>query len=91
MRERAPEHQPDPLPAADGIPHETSLSERGSFCSASCACGWRGPARRARERARADALDHQQSHPGEYRSGRPDHAARPDTAAPPPDTPTGAL
>ncbi|WP_326689456.1 MULTISPECIES: hypothetical protein [unclassified Streptomyces] len=55
MRERAPEHQPD----AACAPHRTSVQERGSFCWASCGCGWRGPARRARDRARADARDHE--------------------------------
>ncbi|MEU2085263.1 hypothetical protein ABZ569_25795 [Streptomyces albus] len=65
MRERAPEH-PDPPTA-----HHISLTERGSFCSASCSCGWRGPARRARDRARTDADTH-------LRDGTPQPATAPD-------------
>lgn len=38
--------------------HTTSISERGSFCTARCTCGWYGPARRARSLARADAETH---------------------------------
>ncbi|NUS10466.1 MAG: hypothetical protein HOY69_03490 [Streptomyces sp.] len=38
--------------------HETSVTERGSFASARCSCGWRGPARRSRDRARRDAREH---------------------------------
>ncbi|MFC9119590.1 hypothetical protein ACFTXO_07335 [Streptomyces sp. NPDC057067] len=38
--------------------HRTTTVERGSFCLARCACGWSGPARRARDRARADAREH---------------------------------
>ncbi|MFI1796993.1 hypothetical protein ACH427_06470 [Streptomyces sp. NPDC020379] len=38
--------------------HSTSTSETGSFCSARCTCGWRGPARRARSLAREDAASH---------------------------------
>ncbi|WP_405779192.1 hypothetical protein [Streptomyces sp. NBC_00859] len=38
--------------------HATTTSERGSFCTAGCVCGWKGPARRSRERARADAAEH---------------------------------
>ncbi|MFI7246270.1 hypothetical protein [Streptomyces qinglanensis] len=80
MRELAPEHQPDPAhPSAAAAPHGTSLTERGSFCSASCACGWRGPARRARDRAREDSHAHLR-----------DHGAA-DAAAPPPDGAAGAL
>ncbi|MEH6379154.1 hypothetical protein V7793_33160 [Streptomyces sp. KLMMK] len=39
--------------------HSTSTSEQGSFCSARCTCGWRGPARRARSLARDDAAGHE--------------------------------
>ncbi|MFC5145725.1 hypothetical protein [Streptomyces aureoversilis] len=39
--------------------HLTSTSEQGSFCSARCTCGWRGPARRARSLARDDAAGHE--------------------------------
>ncbi|WP_168712412.1 hypothetical protein [Streptomyces sp. A1277] len=38
--------------------HEPTTVERGSFCTARCACGWSGPARRSRDRARADAEEH---------------------------------
>nr|WP_102918113.1 hypothetical protein [Streptomyces eurocidicus] len=38
--------------------HSTSTAETGSFCSARCTCGWRGPARRARSLARDDAAAH---------------------------------
>ncbi|MFJ7078006.1 hypothetical protein [Streptomyces sp. NPDC098781] len=38
--------------------HRTSMVEKGPFCSAHCTCGWRGPARRARSLARADAEGH---------------------------------
>ncbi|MYV53799.1 hypothetical protein [Streptomyces sp. SID3212] len=39
-------------------PHTTSTVERGSFCLARCTCGWSGPARRSRDRARTDAASH---------------------------------
>ncbi|WP_327132650.1 hypothetical protein OG311_18080 [Streptomyces sp. NBC_01343] len=38
--------------------HTTTTAERGSFCTASCSCGWRGPARRSRDLARRDADRH---------------------------------
>ncbi|MFI0900870.1 hypothetical protein [Streptomyces sp. NPDC020983] len=38
--------------------HRTSVTERGSFATARCSCGWRGPARRSRDRARRDAQEH---------------------------------
>ncbi|MGR8009791.1 hypothetical protein [Streptomyces hypolithicus] len=38
--------------------HRTGTTERGSFCYAHCSCGWRGPARRSRDRARTDAELH---------------------------------
>ncbi|MFE1765049.1 hypothetical protein ACFW81_12635 [Streptomyces angustmyceticus] len=44
--------------APDRAPHTTSTAESGSFCTARCACGWRGPARRARSQARTDAERH---------------------------------
>ncbi|GAA2510692.1 hypothetical protein ACFW9F_09950 [Streptomyces sp. NPDC059506] len=40
------------------VTHRTSTVERGSFCFATCDCGWRGPARRARDKARKDAEEH---------------------------------
>ncbi|KUF19871.1 hypothetical protein AT728_06005 [Streptomyces silvensis] len=38
--------------------HRTSTVENGPFCAARCTCGWRGPARRARSKARDDAAGH---------------------------------
>ncbi|MER6101878.1 hypothetical protein ABT115_05905 [Streptomyces sp. NPDC001832] len=38
--------------------HEAMTVERGSFCTARCSCGWSGPARRSRDRARTDAEEH---------------------------------
>ncbi|WP_175408928.1 hypothetical protein [Streptomyces sp. TRM64462] len=39
-------------------PHRTTTTERGAFALARCSCGWAGPARRSRERARTDAAEH---------------------------------
>ncbi|MET7616878.1 hypothetical protein [Streptomyces sp. NPDC005408] len=50
-------HQQDAIEDASA-PHHTSTSERGSFALARCTCGWMGPARRSRERARTDAALH---------------------------------
>ncbi|MEU1351809.1 hypothetical protein ACFYPA_34170 [Streptomyces sp. NPDC005775] len=41
--------------------HEATTVERGSFCTARCSCGWSGPARRSRDRARTDAQEHRTS------------------------------
>ena len=38
--------------------HRATTVEQGPFCLARCTCGWRGPARRARSLARADAVGH---------------------------------
>ncbi|MGP4046293.1 hypothetical protein [Streptomyces sp. 2A115] len=38
--------------------HRTTTIEQGRFCLARCTCGWKGPARRARSLARADAEGH---------------------------------
>ncbi|MFC7219543.1 hypothetical protein ACFQLX_15380 [Streptomyces polyrhachis] len=38
--------------------HELSVREEGAFALAACSCGWIGPARRARSRAREDACAH---------------------------------
>ncbi|MET8678435.1 hypothetical protein ABZW18_12840 [Streptomyces sp. NPDC004647] len=38
--------------------HHTRTDDRGSFSLARCSCGWAGPARRARGRAREDADTH---------------------------------
>jgi hypothetical protein len=34
------------------------ITEKGNFAHASCDCGWRGPARRSRKKAREDAAHH---------------------------------
>lgn len=34
------------------------LVEKGNFAHARCDCGWQGPARRSRKRAREDAAVH---------------------------------
>ncbi|WP_119293913.1 hypothetical protein [Streptomyces sp. YIM 130001] len=57
-----PDANPGPIPASASAPapgeHRTTTVEQGRFCSARCSCGWRGPARRARSKARSDATDH---------------------------------
>ncbi|MEU2112093.1 hypothetical protein ACIOWI_32890 [Streptomyces sp. NPDC087659] len=45
--------------------HHTTTVERGSFALARCSCGWTGPARRSRERARIDARAHEPTEPAE--------------------------
>ncbi|MFI1955936.1 hypothetical protein ACH437_29555 [Streptomyces xinghaiensis] len=55
MRRQAPEDR-----SARDEDHLTETTERGAFILARCSCGWAGPARRARAKARADAA----SHPG---------------------------
>ncbi|MEU9605160.1 hypothetical protein [Streptomyces sp. NPDC048057] len=55
-----PPHAPTedgPAPTSTS-PHRTTTTERGSFALARCDCGWSGPARRSRERARTDATAH---------------------------------
>jgi hypothetical protein len=47
----------DPSDSADD-PELVSLAENHGFASARCACGWVGPGRRSRRRARADAEEH---------------------------------
>ncbi|MFG2354189.1 hypothetical protein [Streptomyces sp. NPDC048521] len=51
-------YQDGPEPARSGQEHLTTTTEQGRFCVARCSCGWRGPARRARSQARADAEGH---------------------------------
>ncbi|MEU1278752.1 hypothetical protein [Streptomyces sp. NPDC005805] len=53
-----PEQDPPAAPPTDGATHLTSTVERGSFAVARCSCGWSGPARRSRDRARTDARTH---------------------------------
>ncbi|MEV6317621.1 hypothetical protein [Streptomyces sp. NPDC051776] len=52
-----PPTSPEEQPVHDEQ-HRTSTVEQGSFCMARCSCGWAGPARRARDKARADAVGH---------------------------------
>ncbi|MFJ7194769.1 MULTISPECIES: hypothetical protein [unclassified Streptomyces] len=69
MHERHTDELPPTAPAPAAAPtghsghsghsgHEATTVERGSFCTARCACGWSGPARRSRDRARTDAAEH---------------------------------
>ncbi|MFE9364977.1 hypothetical protein ACFYNN_19730 [Streptomyces sp. NPDC006978] len=65
MHEDPPAHAPAPSLAPGSAPttalappHSVTTVERGSFCIARCSCGWSGPARRARDRARTDAAEH---------------------------------
>ncbi|WP_146259008.1 hypothetical protein [Streptomyces tateyamensis] len=46
---------PEPEGAAG---HQVAVTERGSFASAACTCGWAAPARRSRDKARRDAAEH---------------------------------
>ncbi|MER7959724.1 hypothetical protein [Streptomyces sp. NPDC096030] len=39
-------------------PHQATTTDRGSFAVAHCSCGWKGPARRSRDKARTDAAVH---------------------------------
>ncbi|MFI9153094.1 hypothetical protein [Streptomyces sp. NPDC053367] len=48
-------------PTQEPVEHRTTTVEQGPFCVARCSCGWRGPARRARSLARADAAGHEES------------------------------
>ncbi|MFE6101248.1 hypothetical protein ACFVQ4_14895 [Streptomyces laurentii] len=40
------------------VTHRAETTERGAFALARCVCGWTGPARRSRDRARTDAAEH---------------------------------
>ncbi|MET9431350.1 MULTISPECIES: hypothetical protein [unclassified Streptomyces] len=58
------------MPVHDSPPavtsgHEATTVERGSFCVARCSCGWSGPARRSRDRARTDAAAHTTAPPAD--------------------------
>ncbi|MFD9542714.1 hypothetical protein [Streptomyces sp. NPDC060022] len=57
------EDPPDSAVHAPAPAHTTTTVERGSFCLARCTCGWSGPARRSRDRARTDA-EHHSAAPG---------------------------
>ncbi|MEV1048049.1 hypothetical protein [Streptomyces sp. NPDC049916] len=61
MHEEPPAPARTPLPELPPPPptgHSATTIERGSFCLARCTCGWSGPARRSRDRARTDAAEH---------------------------------
>lgn len=72
VHDQAPPHAPRPTaPLTDTYPtdthttdtrppvtHRAETTERGAFALARCACGWTGPARRSRDRARTDAAEH---------------------------------
>ncbi|AXK35424.1 hypothetical protein DVA86_25005 [Streptomyces armeniacus] len=49
---------PEATAAQDEAAHDTTTVEHGAFSHARCGCGWRGPARRSRDRARSDATAH---------------------------------
>ncbi|MER7112813.1 hypothetical protein [Streptomyces sp. NPDC000229] len=51
-------HQQTPAVPHVGSIHNATTTERGSFTLARCTCGWSGPARRSRDRARVDAAAH---------------------------------
>ncbi|MYV63601.1 hypothetical protein GTW37_34970, partial [Streptomyces sp. SID4931] len=61
-RNRCPHRCPHPCrtapPPDQPAGHSATTIERGSFCLARCSCGWSGPARRSRDRARTDAAEH---------------------------------
>ncbi|MGW1429367.1 hypothetical protein ACWD6K_12205 [Streptomyces sp. NPDC002431] len=58
MHDRHVEEVPPTIPTTASTGHTPTTVERGSFCIARCSCGWSGPARRSRDRARTDAADH---------------------------------
>ncbi|MGW2178162.1 hypothetical protein ACWCXX_08765 [Streptomyces sp. NPDC001732] len=58
MYDRHADEVPPVPPAPAPVVHEPTTVERGSFCTARCGCGWYGPARRSRDRARTDAAEH---------------------------------
>ncbi|MET9473494.1 hypothetical protein ACFYWN_31420 [Streptomyces sp. NPDC002917] len=60
MYDQHTDEAPPAAPSAATAPptHEPFTIERGSFCIARCSCGWTGPARRSRDRARTDAEEH---------------------------------
>ena len=50
--------------AASGLPDGVAVDEKGAFAFARCdRCGWRGAARRSRERARKDLRHHLEDKP----------------------------
>ncbi|WP_345698475.1 hypothetical protein [Kitasatospora terrestris] len=48
---------------APSAAHRAVVEERGSFCFATCSCGWFAPGRRSRDRARRDVGEHLAEHP----------------------------
>ncbi|MEE1747778.1 hypothetical protein ABZ776_08180 [Streptomyces sp. NPDC007076] len=63
MHERPTDEVPPTAPDAASTGHQPTTVERGSFCTARCGCGWSGPARRSRDRARTDAAEHRAAAP----------------------------
>lgn len=60
-KSKAQQEEPAPVP-------EEATREEGSFTYGSCkGCGWRGRARRSRDKARSDAKDHKKSCEGEHK------------------------
>ncbi|WP_345743048.1 hypothetical protein [Streptomyces sp. ODS28] len=57
MHQHAPAHEPADTASATAT-HQVTVSERGAFATAQCACGWRAPARRSRDKSRKDAAEH---------------------------------
>ncbi|MDH6126325.1 hypothetical protein [Kitasatospora sp. GP82] len=49
---------PTSIASAAPSRHRVAVEERGSFCFASCSCGWFAPGRRSRDRARRDTDEH---------------------------------
>jgi len=47
-----------PTGAPADATHTSTIVEKGSFSTAHCSCGWFAPARRSRDKARADAAAH---------------------------------
>ena len=45
------------------------IVEKGSFTHARCECGWRGPGRRSRKKARNDAAAHREERCKAVRKG----------------------
>ncbi|WP_405750843.1 hypothetical protein OHA19_18765 [Streptomyces sp. NBC_00012] len=58
MYDRRTDEVPPTALTPTSAAHRPTTVERGSFCIARCVCGWSGPARRSRDRARTDAAEH---------------------------------
>lgn len=56
--------EPDSAPLPDAAAGADEVQERGAFAYGSCEmCGWQGPGRRSRDRARKDLKHHLESKP----------------------------